>query len=578
MRSIEFHYHDVIIVGAGLAGTRAAIEVAPIADVAVISKVFPTRSHSTTAQGGAAAALSNNKSQGEDSWELHMFDTVKGSDYLGDQNAIEYMCKEAPTTIIEIEHMGCPFSRTPDGKIAQRPFGGHSRPRACYSADRTGHVMLHTLYEQSLKHGVYYYSEFMVTELLIDNGEVCRGVVAYDLRRGDIHVFIAKAVLLATGGGGRIYKITSNAHESTGDGFALVYKAGLPLQDMEFPQFHPTGLYPIGILISEAVRGEGGILLNDKGERFMERYAPDFKDLAPRDIVSRAIYTEIQEGRGVGPKKDHVYLQIHHIGKDAIFKKLPEIYRAALTYVGVDCTKEPIPVMPTMHYCMGGIPTNYENGRVLADERGKTIAGLYAAGEAACESVHGANRLGCNSLIDTVVFGRKAGKHMFEYIQGVPKPEPKKEDGKRTLELVERIISSDGREKVSRIREEMQELMWEKCSVFREEKTLRECLEKLKELQERYKNISLTDKGSTFNVELKEAIELGNMLEYAEATVASALFRKESRGAHSRIDYPDRDDKNFLKHTLVFRVEGDLPRLAQRDVSITKYQPEERRY
>jgi succinate dehydrogenase / fumarate reductase flavoprotein subunit len=577
MNNIEFHYHDVIIVGAGLAGTRAAIEVAQIADVAVITKVFPTRSHSTTAQGGAAAALSNNKSQGEDSWELHMFDTVKGSDYLGDQNAIEYMCKEAPKSVIEIEHMGCPFSRTPEGKIAQRPFGGHSRPRACYSADRTGHVMLHTLYEHSIKQRVYYYSEFVVTELMIDN-DVCRGVVAYDLRGGDVHVFSSKAVLLATGGGGRIYKITSNAHESTGDGFGLIYKSGLPLQDMEFPQFHPTGLYPLGILITEAVRGEGGMLLNSKGERFMEKYAPDFKDLAPRDIVSRAIYTEIQEGRGVGPKKDHVNLQIHHIGRDAILKKLPEIYKFSLTYVGVDCTKEPIPVMPTMHYYMGGIPTNHEDGRVIADEKGKTIAGLYAAGEAACESVHGANRLGCNSLIDTVVFGRKSGKHMFEYIQEIPKVEPKNEDGKKSLEIINKLLSSDGKERVSQLREEMQELMWNKCSVFRDEKTLREGLEGLKELKDRYRNISLTDKGSTFNIELKEAIELGNMLEYAEATVASALFRKESRGAHSRIDYPDRDDKNFLKHTLVFRVEGDMPKLTQREVSITRHQPEERRY
>ncbi len=575
--NIENHYHDVIIIGAGLAGTRAAIEVASIADVAVITKVFPTRSHSTTAQGGVAASLNNNKAKGEDSWELHMFDTVKGSDYLGDQNAIEYMCKEAPPTVIELEHMGVPFSRMPDGKIAQRDFGGHSRPRIAYAADRTGHVMLHTLYEQSIKENVHYYSEFVVTQLIIDNN-VCKGVVAYDLRKRNVHVFSAKSVLIATGGGGRIYKVTSNAHESTGDGFGLIYKSGLPLQDMEFPQFHPTGLYPLGILITEGVRGEGGFLLNGKGERFMEKYAPEFKDLAPRDLTSRAIYTEIMEGRGVGPKKDHVLLQIHHIGKKAILEKLPEIYQFTITYAGVDCTKEPIPVMPTMHYYMGGIPTNYEDGLVIADDKGNTVKGLYAAGEAACESVHGGNRLGANSLVDTVVFGRKAGKHMYKYIQQVDKPELKGDEGKQTVEMITNLTNSTGQELVSKLREDLQDIMWQKCSVFRDEKTLKEGLSALKELQKRYKNVRLIDKASTFNMEMKEAIELGNMLEYAEATLASAIYRKESRGAHSRVDYPKRDDQNFLKHTLVFRVQGATPRIATRDVSITRYKPQERRY
>jgi len=573
---IELHYHDVLIVGAGLAGTMAALKVAPIADVAVLTKVFPTRSHSTAAQGGMAAALNNNKSQGEDSWELHMFDTVKGSDYLGDQDAIETLTKDAIEIVYELEHMGTPFSRTPEGKIAQRPFGGHSRPRIAYAADRTGHSALHTLYEQSLREKVKYYPELFATKLILENN-TAKGVVAVELRTGIVHVFASKCVMLATGGAGRIYKITTNAHESTGDGLALTYREGLPLMDLEFTQFHPTGIYPLGILITEGVRGDGGFLVNSKGERFMEKYAPDMKDLAPRDVTSRAIYTEIQEGRGVGPKKDHVNLQIHHIGKEKILEKLPEIYKFAITYAGVDCTKEPIPVAPTMHYFMGGIPTNSDSN-VIKDENGTPVIGLYSAGEVACESVHGANRLGANSLIDTTVFGRKAGKHMYDFVQQADRPVVPKDIAESTIKMLEKILNGSGKEKVSKIREDMQVLLWETTSVFRSEKLLKKGLQEIKALKERYGKVSISDKGKNFNMQLKDAIELGNMLDYSEIVLASADFRKESRGAHSRIDYPERDDAKFLKHTLTFKGKNGAPEMKQKDVVITRYQPQDRRY
>jgi len=584
---VQFHYHDVIVVGAGLAGTRAAVELAPIADVAVISKVFPTRSHSTTAQGGAAAALSNNTKKGMDSWLLHMFDTVKGSDYLGDQEVIEYFAKEAPKAILEMEHWGTPFSRMPNGKIAQRPFGGHQRDRIAYSADRSGHMLLHALFEQSVRLNVKYYSEFFVMDLIIDDDDdgnkVIRGVVGYDIRTSELHIWQAKAVVLATGGGGRIYSTTSNAYEYTGDGYGMIYRAGLPLQDMEFTQFHPTGLYPLGILITEGVRGEGGMLLNSKGERFMEKYAPDFLDLAPRDVTSQAIYTEIQEGRGVGPKKDHVYLQIHHIGRDNILSKLPDIWNFAMTYTGVDCTKEPIPVMPTMHYIMGGIPTDLHSGMVVAHvgEDGNPdqwVNNLYAAGEAACESLHGANRLGANSMSDTIVFGRRVGKHIYDSLKDIKTPDLNEDVGVEQEKKMKVILDRTEGEKVSKIREELQDAMWAGSSVFREEAKLQGAMKIVKDLQKRFNNVIVEDKSPSFNMELKEAIELENMLNYAEAVLAGCDFRKESRGAHSRVDYKKRNDDEFLKHTMIFKQEEKEPAIVQRNVSITRFQPQERRY
>jgi succinate dehydrogenase / fumarate reductase flavoprotein subunit len=569
---VTIHKHDVVIIGAGLAGARAAIELTTGADVAVITKVFPTRSHSVTAQGGIAAALGN---AAEDSPEIHFFDTVKGGDYLGDQNQIEIMCEDAIPAIYELEHFGVPFSRMPNGKIAQRPFGGHTKPRACHAADRTGHVVLHTLFEQSMRAKVNYYSEFFVTQLIM-NGGACCGVAAVELRTGDVHVFHGKAVMIATGGGGRIFKITSNAHVSTGDGFAHVYNAGLPLQDMEFTQIHPTGLYPLGILITEGVRGDGGILINNKGERIMEKYAPKMLDLAPRDIISRAIYTEIQNGNGINGK-DYLHLQIHHIGRKAILEKLPEIYKFCKTYVGVDCTKEPIPVMPTGHYMMGGVPTDTRS-RVIADEAGAPVPGLYAAGEAACESIHGANRLGCNSLTDTVVFGRRAGKDIAQFIRSekftpLP-PQPEKD----TEALLNRLLKSTvSGKKVSELRAALQQTMMDNCSVFRSEETLKRACSDLAEIEKDYDNISIADRTRCFNTELQEALELKNLIDFAIPTAQSALHRKESRGAHSRVDYPERDDKNFLHHTLAFKTEGE-PRFGRRDVSITRFQPRERKY
>lgn len=565
------HRHDVVIVGAGLAGARAAMELAADADVAVISKVFPTRSHSATAQGGIAAALGNAT---EDSPEAHIFDTVKGSDYLGDQNQIEILCENAVPTVYELEHMGVPFSRMPNGKIAQRPFGGHTHPRACYAADRTGHVILHTLFEQSVRAKVRYYNEFFVTQLLFSDG-ACRGVAGVDLRTGSVHVFHAKAVMMATGGGGRIFKTTSNAHVTTGDGFALVYNAGLPLQDMEFTQFHPTGLYPLGILITEGVRGDGGILVNNKGERFMEKYAPKMLDLAPRDIISRAIYTEIKEGNGIGGG-DYVYLRIHHIGRDAIMKNLPEVYQFCKTYVGVDCTKEPIPVMPTAHYVMGGIPTD-TRGRAIADETGAPVPGLYAAGETACESIHGANRLGCNSLTDTVVFGRRTGREIADHVrsetfQPLP-PHPEKE----TEAMIERLLKSTTGKKIPELRAALQRTMMDNCSVFRTEETLRRACADVAEVANDYEHAAIADRTRCFNTELQEALELKYLLDFAAPVAASALQRRESRGAHFRVDYPNRDDGNFLHHTLVFHT-GGAPRFARRDVVITRFQPQERKY
>ncbi|HRE40145.1 MAG TPA: succinate dehydrogenase flavoprotein subunit [Ignavibacteria bacterium] len=583
------HKFDVVIIGAGGAGLRAAVEIPKEFSCAVISKVFPPRSHTGTAQGGVCAALSNME---DDTWENHAFDTVKGSDYLGDQDCIEVMCKDAIRAIIELEHMGMPFSRNAEGKIAQRNFGGHTKPadmsdpygkripvkRSCYSADRTGHVMLQTLYENSIKNQVNFFSEFFVTDLIIDDG-VSKGVVAIDIRTSEIHIFHAKAVMFATGGNGRVFRITSNAHVGTGDGFALVYKSGLPLEDMEFYQFHPTGLWKLGILVSEAARGEGGILLNKDKERFMVRYAPTVMDLAPRDMVSRAIISEIRAGKGIrgSDGTDYVYLDVSHLGKKVIDEKLPEITGFARTYLGVEPTKEPIPIQPTAHYAMGGIPTNV-NCEVLKNETGEIVAGLYAAGECACVSVHGANRLGTNSLLDLVVFGRRGGKRIGEFLKTASFTELPKNADEKTKELISKLLNSTGKETVVGIRTELQQTMMDDCGVFRTEELLGKMVSKISELKERYKDVHIQDKGYVFNTDLIEAIELDNLLDTAEAMVHSAYERKESRGAHTREDFPNRDDANFMKHTFAFKNETGKPNLKYKPVTVTRYKPMERKY
>ncbi len=565
------HRHDVLIVGAGGAGLRAALEASDGADVAVLSKVFPSRSHTGAAQGGIAAALGN---VDDDSCEKHIFDTVKGSDYLGDQDAIEVLCSEAPQTVYELEHLGVPFSRLPDGRISQRPFGGHSATRACHAADRTGHVILHTLYEHCLRKEVRFYSEYYALSLIREEGSV-EGVVAWDVVHGGIHLFHAKAVLLATGGYGRVFKTTSNAHANTGDGMAMAYAAGIPLEDMEFIQFHPTGIYKLGILITEGARGEGGILLNGHAERFMERYAPSMKDIAPRDVVSRAIYREIRENRGIGGK-DYVHLDIRHMGKKKILEKLPDIHSFALTYIGVDAIREPIPVQPTAHYAMGGIPTDVD-GRVVVDDKGTPVPGLYAAGECACVSVHGGNRLGCNSLLDIVVFGKRAGRRILTDIGGLGMPGPAADVADAVCLRIEDLLSGSGEETAAGIRSLLQEVMMFRCSVFRNEQLLREAQADLARLRTRYAGIRIMDRGRVCNTDLIEAWELGDLLSLAETMVAGALARKESRGAHFREDYPDRDDENFLKHTLV-RKGAEGPEISYKPVVITRFQPRERTY
>lgn len=586
---MEIKNYDVVIVGAGGAGLRAAVEIPKEFSCAVISKVFPPRSHTGTAQGGVCAALANME---DDSWENHAFDTVKGSDYLGDQDSIEVMCKDAIRAIIELEHMGMPFSRNAEGKIAQRNFGGHTKPadmsdpfgkripvkRSCYSADRTGHVMLQTLYENCIKNRVNFFSEYFVTELMIENG-VCKGVIAMDIATSEVTVFHAKAVLFATGGYGRVFRITSNAHVGTGDGMSLVYKAGLPLEDMEFFQFHPTGLWKLGILVSEAARGEGGILKNARGERFMERYAPTVKDLAPRDMVSRAIITEIREGKGIkgSDGTDYVYLDVSHLGKKVIDEKLPEITGFARTYLGVEPTKEPIPIQPTAHYAMGGIPTNV-NCEVLLNETGETVKGLYAAGECACVSVHGANRLGTNSLLDLVVFGRRGGKAIAEFLKTAMYSEINADAARGTEEQINRLLNSTGAEKVVTLRTELQDSMMEDCGVFRTGETLEKMARKIDELKERYKNIGIQDKGTVFNTDLIEAIELENLIETAETTVYGALNRTESRGAHTREDFPKRNDEEWMKHTFIYKGSGSGPQIKYKPVVVTRFQPMERKY
>ena len=583
------HKFDVVIVGAGGAGLRAAVEVPKDHSCAVISKVFPTRSHTGTAQGGVCAALSNEE---DDSWLDHAFDTVKGSDYLGDQDAIEIMCQDAPRAIIELEHMGMPFSRTKEGKIAQRKFGGHTKlenpndpnskripvNRACYSADRTGHVMLQTLYENCVKNNVNFYSEYFLTDLIIEDG-ICKGVTAIDMATSEIHVFHAKAVMFATGGYGRAFRITSNAHVGTGDGCALVYKAGLPLEDMEFYQFHPTGLWRLGILVSEAARGEGGILRNNANERFMEVYAPTVKDLAPRDMVSRAIISEIRAGRGILGSDGTYYinLDLTHLGKKVIDEKIPEITGFARTYLGVEPTKECVPIQPTAHYAMGGIPTNYDT-EVFSDNKGTKVNGFYAAGECACVSVHGGNRLGTNSLLDIVVFGRRGGKKISQFLKTAEYTEFTGDPTERTRQQIDSLLNLSGGENISNIRKDLQQNMMDKCGIFRNEKDLAENKEILKQLRQRYQNITVQDKSKVFNTDLMEAIELGNLIDIAESINESALNRQESRGAHTREDFPNRDDAQWMKHTFITKADSGELKIDYKPVVKTRFEPMERKY
>ena len=569
--------HDIVIVGAGLAGLRAAMEIASSADVALISKVYPTRSHSGAAQGGIAAALGNEE---PDSWEWHMYDTVKGGDYLTDQDAAEILARDAPRAIYELEHLGVPFNRTADGRIAQRAFGGHTRnfgqaaiKRACHAADRSGRVILDTLYWEAVQRGLKVYSEFQMIDLILKEGQVV-GLVVYELATGEIHVFHSRIVLLATGGFGKVYKTTSNGFANTGDGVFLPYRAGIPLQDMEFVQFHPTGVYGLGILISEAARGEGGILLNGRGDRFMEKYAPTIKDLAPRDLVSRAIDTEIREGRGIGGR-DFVHLDLTHLGKERLAEKLSDITSFAKIYLGIDPTREPIPVQPTCHYMMGGIPTNLD-GQAL-DHRRRPFPGLYAAGECACLSLHGANRLGCNSLLDLVVFGRLAGKKMVQDLKALPRIALPRQPEERTRERIDKLKTQSRGEKAHVLRKAMQEVMMENCSVFRIQDRLSKALTEIRRLQEEYKKIVIDDQGLRFNTDLLEALELESLLGLAEVIIVSALRREESRGAHFREDYPERDDQNWLKHTLIRKTDKGLE-VSYHAVTITRFQPQARAY
>ncbi len=571
----KYHKLDAVVVGAGLAGLRAALELAKNGhEVAVLTKVYPTRSHSGAAQGGIAASLSNVT---DDSEEMHMFDTVKGSDWLGDQDIIEFFVGEAKKTVYEFEHMGVPFSRTEDGKINQRPFGGHQRPRACFSADITGHVLLHTLYEQCLKYNVLFFSEFQVFSLLIEKN-ISRGLVAWDIMNGGLHTFHAKAVLLATGGYGRAFKITSNAHANTGDSLGLILENGLPLEDMEFVQFHPTGLFKHGILMSEACRGEGGYLINGKGERFMEKYAKDKMELAPRDVVSRSEQTEINEGRG-GNGEDYVYLDMRHLGEEKIIQRLPQVRDLAINYLKVDMIKEPVPIQPTAHYSMGGIPANIKT-EVLRNPKGNVVAGLYSAGEAACHSLHGANRLGTNSLQEAATFGRIAGISMSDYVkenglENLPKNPTDNAKGK-----ISALMSGKGKERHALIREELQENMTKYAGVYRNEKDMKKLKKIIKDLQARYKKVTIDDKGNAYNMDLFEAFEVGNLLSFSEIMVEGAIARKESRGAHYRTDHPKRDDKKWMKHTFAWKtakgVKLDHSRKAV--IYMDRFPPLERKY
>ena len=582
MAAVKVHQHryDAVIVGAGGAGLRAAIETAGKCHTAVLTKLYPTRSHTGAAQGGMCAALANVE---DDSWEWHLFDTIKGGDYLVDQPAAEIMCREAIDAVIELEHFGLPFNRTPEGKIDQRRFGGHTRNhgeapvrRACYSSDRTGHMILQTLYQQCVARGVTFFNEFQVLDVAFAEGRVA-AVVAYELASGDLHVFNTKAALFATGGFGKMFKVSSNAHTLTGDGPGLLYRRGIPMQDMEFFQFHPTGIYKLGILLSEAARGEGGILRNDSGERFMERYAPTVKDLAPRDMVSRAIQTEVAEGRGIGEAGDAVYLDLTHLPPEQIDEKLPDITEFVRTYLGIEPKTAPIPIQPTAHYAMGGIPTNVA-GEVVTDASGTVFPGLYAAGECACVSVHGANRLGTNSLLDIVVFGRRGGAAMAAFASASDLPPLPAGAADDVVRRVESMKSGTGREKVGAVRADLQAAMTDKAFVFRNDDLLAGALDAVRDLQARYEEVTIDDKGPTFNYDLTEALELGYLLDLAEASVVSARARTESRGAHFRTDHPTRDDANWMRHTLATRQEDGTVDLSYKAVVAGSYLPMERKY
>ncbi|WP_433929487.1 succinate dehydrogenase flavoprotein subunit [Curtobacterium flaccumfaciens] len=593
--TLHHHQFDIVIIGAGGAGMRAAIEAGPKAKTAVISKLYPTRSHTGAAQGGMAAALANVE---EDSWEWHTFDTIKGGDYLVDQDAAEILAKEAIDAVIDLENMGLPFNRTPEGKIDQRRFGGHTRDhgkspvrRACYAADRTGHMILQTLFQNCVKLGVEFYNEFYALDLIMvdvvgDDGVTRQqpaGVVAFELATGELHVFHAKAMIFATGGFGKMYKTTSNAHTLTGDGVGIVWRKGLPLEDMEFFQFHPTGLAGLGILLTEGARGEGAILRNASGERFMERYAPTIKDLAPRDIVARCMVQEVAEGRGAGPNKDYVLLDCTHLGAEVLETKLPDITEFARTYLGVDPVVEPVPVMPTAHYAMGGIPTNVK-AEVLYDNT-TVVPGLYAAGECACVSVHGSNRLGTNSLLDINVFGKRSGNNAAEWVQTaefLPLPE---DPAAGVRGMLDQLRASTGTERVSALRKELQEEMDKNAQVFRTDESLARVTETLHTLRNRFMQVSVQDKGKRFNTDLLEAVELGFLLDLAEVVVYSARNRKESRGGHMRDDYPKRDDENYMQHTMAYLTGDPHSSLADdhitldwKPVVITRYQPMERKY
>ncbi len=596
---MQKHQYEVVVVGAGGAGLMAALYASRSASTAVISKLYPTRSHTGAAQGGIGAALGNTE---EDHPEWHAFDTVKGSDYLGDQEAIEFMAAEAVDAIYELEHMGLPFSRNPDGTIAQRPFGGHTnndtgKPvrRACYAADRTGHMILQTLFQQSIKNQVKFFDEFYVLDILIVDG-VAAGVVALELSTGEMHVFHSKTVIIATGGHGRVWETTSNAYSYSGDGVALTLRKGIPAEDMEFFQFHPTGIYRMGILITEGVRGEGGVLINGEGDRFMETYAPTVKDLASRDVISRAMYLEMKAGRGIDGK-GYMYLDVtpevvnhyaeidgrknvdgspYRVTASDILSKLPDIIDFCETYIGINPISDPMPVQPTAHYAMGGIPTN-KFGEVVIDEKNTVLPGLYAAGEVACVSIHGANRLGTNALLDLVVFGKYSGLKAAEYAKSESYQDLPKDPEAFAMKQLNSLTSGNGGENMIDIAAEMKIVMSEHVGVFRVEEGMQQAVDKVREVKERFKNVKIDDLGLKYNMNLIEAWELSNLLDVAEVTAVSALARKESRGAHSRDDHPDRDDKNWLKHTLAW-LENDGVRLAYKPVQITKYKPKARSY